>query len=145
MTLSNHVWAADPLPMWGLEWRDPTADRRLLELLLSFPLAAFAYEGSKRGLARTIGRGLLPDAIRLRQTRGGQSMDYAAVMARALPRYQNACGRMAASSTCRSLFDLDTLRISLERVRAGETSGALTSPIDRCVDAGLFLLGQEVV
>jgi asparagine synthase (glutamine-hydrolysing) len=144
MTLSNYVWAADPLPMWGLEWRDPTADRRLLELLLSFPLAAFAPEGCGRGLAREIGRGLLPDAIRLRKTRGGQSMDYAANMARALPRYHDACDRMAASSTCRSLFDMDLLRKSLERVRAGETSGALTSPIDRSIDAGLFLLEQEI-
>lgn len=61
-----------------------------------------------------------------------------------IARYYDVCDRMETSSTCRSLFDMDLLRKSLERVRAGEISGALTSPIDRSIDAGLFLLEQEI-
>jgi asparagine synthase (glutamine-hydrolysing) len=141
--LPNLVWAADPLPQWGVEWRDPTGDRRLLELLLSYPLAAFTQGGRSRGLAREMGCGLLPDAVRLRRTQGQQSADYAAAMSRALPRYGAVQCRMAASPACRSIFDVSTLAVALGRVADGELSGAVTSPIDRCIDAGLFLMEQE--
>ena len=141
--LPNIVWAADPLAQWGIEWRDPLADRRLLELLLSFPLSAFAHQGQSRGLARQLGVGLLPEAIRLRRTQGQQAADYATAMAQQLPRYRALATRMADSHTCRALFDISLLRESLERVGAGELSGELTSPIDRCVDAGLLILEQE--
>jgi asparagine synthase (glutamine-hydrolysing) len=142
-TQSNFVWAADPMAQWGLEWRDPTADRRLMELLLTFPLAAFAHEGRARGLARQLGSDLLPDAVRLRRTQGQQSSDYAAVMACARLRYRAVQDRMSTSSACRSMFDLSALNTALDRVAAGELSGAITSPIDRCIDAGLFLMEQE--
>ena len=141
--LPNFVWAADPLPQWGIEWRDPLGDRRLLELLLSFPLSAFAHEGQSRGLARKLGIGLLPEAIRLRRTQGQQAADYAAAMARQLPRYHTLATRMADSKSCCALFDISLLRASLQRVGAGELSGELTSPIDRCIDAGLLILEQE--
>jgi asparagine synthase (glutamine-hydrolysing) len=142
-TQPNFVWAADPMAQWGLEWRDPTADRRLLEMLLTFPLAAFAPEGRARGLARQMGTDVLPDAVRLRRTQGQQSSDYATAMARAMPRYRAVQDRMSTSAACRDMFDLSALNVALERVAAGELSGAITSPIDRCIDAGLFLMEQE--
>jgi asparagine synthase (glutamine-hydrolysing) len=141
--LANITWAADPLPLWGVEWRDPTADRRLLELLLSFPLAAFAHDGRPRGLARSVARDLLPDAIRLRRTQGQQSSDYATAMAQNLPRYRAAQERMEASDGCRRVFDLSALQSALGRIAAGELSGAITGSIDRCIDAGLFLADME--
>ena len=77
--------------------RDPTSDRRLIEGLLSFPLAAFSYAGRSRGLARELGRGILPDAVRLRRTQGQQAADYACFMTRQSVRYQEAIVAMAAS------------------------------------------------
>jgi len=133
------------MAQWGLEWRDPTADRRLMELLLTFPLAAFAHKGRVRGLARELGTDLLPDAVRLRRTQGQQSSDYAAAMTRAMPRYRAVQDRMSTSAACRSMFDLSALNVALGRVAAGEMSGAITSPIDRCIDAGLFLMEQEQI
>jgi asparagine synthase (glutamine-hydrolysing) len=143
MTQTIAVWAADPLAQWGVEWRDPTADRRLMELLLSFPLAAFAHEGRARGVARHLGRGLLPEAIRLRRTQGQQSADYAVAMAQQMLRYRSLYDRMLASAACRSIFDLPALDSALKRVEMGELSGAIVFPIDRCVDAGVFLMEQE--
>jgi len=143
MTQPIAVWAADPLAQWGVEWRDPTADRRLMELLLTFPLAAFAHEGRARGVARHLGRGLLPEAIRLRRTQGQQSADYAVAMAQQMPRYRALYDRMLTSTACRSIFDLPALDSALKRVEMGELSGAIAFPIDRCVDAGVFLMEQE--
>ena len=145
MTQPIAVWAADPLAQWGVEWRDPTADRRLMELLLSLPLAAFAHEGRARGLARHVGRDLLPDATRLRRTQGQQSADYSAAMAHQLPRYRALQDRMLASTACRSIFDLSALDSALKRVEMGEMSGAISFPIDRCVGAGVFLMEQETI
>jgi asparagine synthase (glutamine-hydrolysing) len=144
-TQPNLVWAADPMAQWGVEWRDPTADRRLIELLLSFPLAAFSHQGRQRGLAREVGRGLLPEAIRQRRTQGQQSADYGASLAREVRRYRVVQDRMAASASCRRIFHLPALNVALDRVAAGELSGAVTSPIDRSIDAGLFLMEQESI
>ena len=141
--LPNFVWAADPLAQWGIEWRDPLADRRLVELLFTFPLSAFAHKGQSRGLARQLGVGLLPDAIRLRRTQGQQAADYATAMAQQLPRYRAVATRMAGSAACCDLFDLSLLQTSLNHVAAGDLSATLTSTIDRCIDAGLMLLEQE--
>ena len=135
-----HQWAADPLAMWRTEVRDPTADRRLVELLVSFPLAAFAQEGRRRGLARELGRGLLPDPVRLRTTRGMQAAGYAASVRRQSESYREAIARIAGSPVCREIFDIAGLRDTLARIERGDRSADRTAPLDRAVDAGLFLL-----
>jgi asparagine synthase (glutamine-hydrolysing) len=142
-TASALIWAADPLPQWDIEMRDPTSDRRLLEGLLSFPLAAFSYAGRSRGLARELGKGILPDAVRLRRTQGQQAADYACSMARQSVRYQEAIAAMAASPVCRSIFDPEAMNRAINMVAGGETSGFLTARLDRAVDAGLFLLSDH--
>ena len=134
------VWAADPLPQWDVEFRDPTNDRRLMELLLSFPLSAFSSAGKSRGLAREVGRGLIPETVRLRRTQGQQSADYASSMAKDLARYRRFADKLAASDACLRMLDLTVLHRAIDAVAAGAISGAITSGIDRAMAAGLFLL-----
>ncbi len=138
-TAPLQVWAADPLPQWGVELRDPTADRRLLETLLAMPLDAFVSGGRMRGLARAVGTGLLPDVVRLRRTQGQQAADYAAVMARSARRYHAAVNRMAESAGCRHIFDLPALHEGIRAVEAGSRALFHSNGIDRVVGAGLFL------
>lgn len=142
-TIPAYVWAADPLAMWGAEWRDPLADKRLIELLLRFPLVAFLHGGRARGLARALGRGLLPEQIRLRTQRGAQSADYAVALSTALPGYRAVTRRMEGSAVCRELFNISSVTAALDRIQAGHLSPEVTSPIDRVIDAGLFLLERE--
>ncbi|WP_245536545.1 asparagine synthase-related protein [Terriglobus saanensis] len=137
------LWAADPLPQWGIEFRDPTSDRRLIELLLSFPLAAFSPAGQSRGLAREAGRGVLPESVRLRRTQGQQSADYSSSMARQCANYRQIAEDMAESPACIRLLDLALLRRAIYAVANGETSPVLTGRIDRAADIGLFLLRQN--
>ncbi|HEX2764619.1 MAG TPA: asparagine synthase-related protein [Allosphingosinicella sp.] len=134
-----HQWAVDPLAMWGTEVRDPTADRRLIELLISFPLHAFQRGGRHRGLAREIGCELLPDSIRLRRTRGMQAADYAVWVMRKSDAYRAAINRIERSPPCRQLLDIPALRRSLDRIEQGDPSTERTSALDRAVDSGLFL------
>ena len=49
--------------MYGLEVRDPLADRRLLEWCLGVPEDQFHREGRGRWLIRRLMRGVLPDSV----------------------------------------------------------------------------------
>jgi asparagine synthase (glutamine-hydrolysing) len=138
-----HQWAADPLAMRGIEVRDPTADQRLVELLISFPLSAFVQEGRTRGLAREVGRGVLPDSVRLRSTRGMQAAGYAASVARQSDRYRAAIDRIGGSPVGRELFDISALRDALARIERGSRSTEWSTLLDRAVDAGLFLVDRS--
>lgn len=134
------LWAADPLPQWGIELRDPTGDRRLVERLLTFPLSAFVQDGRFRGLARELGRGLLPETVRTRRTQGQQAADYAHAVQLHLREYRELAAAMAASASCLEIFDMAAIGRALDLIGAGETSAILTGQLDRACDSGLFLL-----
>ncbi|OGT36922.1 MAG: hypothetical protein A3F11_09085 [Gammaproteobacteria bacterium RIFCSPHIGHO2_12_FULL_37_14] len=59
-----------------LEHLDPTKDRRILEFCLRTPLHIFAEPGRSRLLIREGLKGIIPDAIRQRSTRGMQLADW---------------------------------------------------------------------
>jgi len=50
---------------FGVEWLDPTGDRKLLERLLTVPLHVFVLANRPRGRARELGRGIIPESVRL--------------------------------------------------------------------------------
>jgi asparagine synthase (glutamine-hydrolysing) len=137
------LWSADPLPQWGLDMRDPTTDRRLLEFLLTVPQTAFVQGGRSRGLARELGVAILPDTVRLRRTRGQQGADYAAAMRHQIGRYYEFRHKMAKSPLCRRIFDLEAIQEGLGLVAKGESSLLLCGNLDRAVEAGLFLLAND--
>jgi len=60
---------------FGLEVRDPTQDRRLIELCLAMPEAQFQREGTDRWLIRRAMQRYLPDLVRLNTRRGLQAAD----------------------------------------------------------------------
>lgn len=137
------AWAADPIPQWGIEWRDPTADRRLMECLLSFPLEAFTVGGHYRGLARAMGEGLVPDMVRFRRTQGAQVPETAAIIAKHGSRYRAALEQIAATPDFRALVDIDTLRGSLHRLCEGSQDFILALTVDRAIDVGLFMAAAD--
>jgi asparagine synthase (glutamine-hydrolysing) len=143
LTTPKHVWTAESVPQWGIEWRDPTGDRRLLERLLRYPQSAFHIGGHPRGLAREAMAGLLPDAVRLRRTRGAQAPDAPARIAAHADRYRAALERMRRSSWCRELFDLDAVRRSLEAFAASAQDYDLAVGFDRVFGVGMFLAELE--
>lgn len=138
-TTGPHAFTPDPVAQWGVEWRDPTADRRLVERLLQYPQAAFRVGGRDRGLARAATRGLLPDRVRLRTTRGAQVPEAASLIAARARRYEGALGAMRASAACGELLDLDAVSRSLQALAGGADDLALAIALDRAFDVGLFL------
>lgn len=61
---------------WGLDQRDPTADRRLVEYCLSIPTDRYLVDGVSRAVARTALRDRLPAAVLDERRRGYQAADW---------------------------------------------------------------------
>ena len=61
---------------WGIDLRDPTADRALIEFCLGLPDAAFRRAGETRALARSVFRNRLPPLVLDEVRRGYQAADW---------------------------------------------------------------------
>jgi asparagine synthase (glutamine-hydrolysing) len=142
-TTPRHVFWAEPVLQWGIEWRDPTADRRLLERLLQYPQAAFRTEGLRRGLARSLAKGLLPDSVRLRRTQGAQVPEAPSLIARHAAQYRQAIDAMRRSPACTELLDLKAVDHGLEAIVGGSRDYGEALALDRAFNVGLFLLHLE--
>lgn len=142
-TKSIHHWSADTLVQWGIELRDPTADRRLIECLLSFPREVFLMNGHSRGLARAMCEGCVPDSVRLRYTRGEQSPELAAIAAAHSDTYRAAYERVSQDSDFRRMIDIVPLRRMLDRVCTGHHSLHDTIILGLALDVGLFIADRS--
>jgi asparagine synthase (glutamine-hydrolysing) len=139
VTTPKQTWWPDPVVQWGVEWRDPTIDRRLVERLLQYPQAAFRIGGRERGLARELAAGLLPDRVRLRRTQGAQVPEAPSLIAAHAQRYRAALEVMRRSPACRELFDFDAMQRALDGFASGSLDFQLATALDVAFDAGLFL------
>jgi asparagine synthase (glutamine-hydrolysing) len=139
VTTPPHAWQVDPVAQWGLSLRDPTADRKLMEALLTFPLAAFHPDGWPRGLARQVAIGLLPDPVRLRRARGQQAPERAALVRRAAADYRAAIAEVAASASAAELLDTARLSAALDRLAAGSDDADLAAAFLEALSVGLFV------
>lgn len=61
---------------WGIDMRDPTADRRLVEFCLSVPTGQYLSKGLPRALARRALADRLPASVLEERRRGAQSVDW---------------------------------------------------------------------
>jgi asparagine synthase (glutamine-hydrolysing) len=138
MTAPHTAARVDFMTQFGVEWLDPTADRKLLERLLTFPLHIFRVGNRPRGLARELGRGRLPDSVRLRRDRGTHLPDQTAWFAQCADDYRRAFRKLRESSICAAFLDLSSLEPLLATLCAGGGSAAQALTVHRALDAGLF-------
>jgi len=143
MTSPQPVNRVDFMARFGVEWLDPTGDRKLLERLLTFPLHVFRVGNRPRGLARELGRGLIPDNVRLRRTRNAHFPDETAWFSLRAPDYQTALQSIRDSSTCGFFLDLSSLEPLLQTLCAGRGSAAEALIVHRALDVGLFAVEFE--
>jgi asparagine synthase (glutamine-hydrolysing) len=97
-------------PWFGIETRDPTADRRVVEFCMAVPGSQFLRNGETRSLLRRAMVGRLPDDLRLRSTYGMQGPDWTEW----LPSIRGEIGaeldRLQRSETAVRCLDLPKLR-----------------------------------
>ena len=98
---------------WGIDVRDPTADRALLELCLRIPVEAWIEGGRPRGLARIAFSDRLPEAIVNERRKGLQAADWHLAFDRDLPDISAELERIADCPDAAKLLDIDRMRALL--------------------------------
>ena len=78
---------------FGVEIRDPTRDKRLIEFCINLPENQWVRKGHERRLIRCAMKGHMPDKVRLNTTiRGKQAADW---VQRIMPDWDKACEEIA--------------------------------------------------
>lgn len=95
---------------WGLELRDATADRDLVDFCLSVPGREIRKNGETRLLARRVAAGLLPAAMLSEPRRGYQSADWLTRLAARSGQAHDIIDRFATEPLAADLLDIAALR-----------------------------------
>lgn len=101
--------------LFGIDVRDPTSDRRVIELCLSIPEEQFALGGEPRSLIRRAMRGLLPDAVLDERRKGQQAADWRVGFQEALPGLRAEVARLRNSPFASECLDIDRMEALLDR------------------------------
>jgi asparagine synthase (glutamine-hydrolysing) len=95
---------------WGIDTRDPTADRRLVELCLRIPVEQYLRGGRIRALARDTFADRLPPMILDETRKGLQAADWHEGFTTAQGRAEEEVERLAALGPAQGMFDLERMR-----------------------------------
>ena len=95
---------------WGIDKRDATADRRLVEFCLSLPPDMLMKDGVRRPLARAALQDRLPAAVLDERRKGYQGSDWHRGLTDDLARIQRLVDAIAADPLASSIVDAEMLR-----------------------------------
>lgn len=95
---------------WGIDKRDPTADRRLIDFCASLPLDMLIADGARRPLARASLSDRLPAEVLDQTGKGYQSADWGEALTADLDRVHRLIDRIAADPVAAALIDVEHLR-----------------------------------
>jgi len=99
---------------WGVDHRDPTADRRLVEYCLSVPMEQYLARGEPRALALRALSDRLPREVIAERKRGLQAMDWHEGLTAARAEVAVEVGRLAACAPASQVLDLERMRLMVE-------------------------------
>jgi len=133
---------------WGIETRDPTADKRVFEFCAAIPPEQFLVGGEGRSLIRRAMRGRLPESTLTRQEKGTQAADWYQSLSRIRAELAAELARLEQSPVARGLIDLDLLRSALDpwpatAEEAARRSGLYQSALPRGIAVGVFIRRVE--
>ncbi|HYJ82626.1 MAG TPA: asparagine synthase-related protein [Allosphingosinicella sp.] len=129
---------------WGIDVRDPTADRRLIEFCLTVPPDQYLRGGIRRALARTAFADRLPPAIVNEPLKGYQAADWHEGLEAARDELGGELGRIAACGEADATVDHAKMRALAESMPSGGWHKAATTEkyrlgLLRGVSAGHFI------
>jgi asparagine synthase (glutamine-hydrolysing) len=107
------VYIKGTLAGWGIDLRDPTADRRLIELCLRIPEQHFIAKGVPRALARRAFADRLPQAVISERRRGIQGADWPDAIDAAYTAIARELDSLSRNPDARLLLDLDRMETAL--------------------------------
>lgn len=97
---------------WGIDMRDPTADRRVIELSLRIPERQFILNGETRSLARRAFADRLPPAVVAERRRGAQAADWHVGFANAHSAIGEELAALERNPQAREIIDIDRLMLA---------------------------------
>jgi asparagine synthase (glutamine-hydrolysing) len=95
---------------WGLDTRDPTADRRLFEFCLSVPLEEYLHDGQRRALVRAAFADRLPPVVAEERRKGHQAADWYEGLSAARGEVAEELAAIAACGPARTVLDSDRMK-----------------------------------
>jgi asparagine synthase (glutamine-hydrolysing) len=104
------AWNKGVLAGWGIDQRDPTSDRRVVEFCLSVPPREFLRDGLRRSLARRAFADRLPAAVTMERRRGYQTADWHETLAPLREVVSEEVGHLENNELVGRIFDLPRLR-----------------------------------
>lgn len=105
---------------WGVDLRDATTDRRLIEYCMSIPVEAFLAGGKLRGLAKAAFAGLLPAEVLAERRKGHQSADWYEGFAPQRERIRDEVARLAQVDAASTALDVEAMHRLVEDWPAGD-------------------------
>lgn len=99
---------------WGVDTRDPTTDRDLVEFALKVPARLNADKGIGRAVIRAIMRGRMSETARLRPGRGLQAADWHEGAAANMGWMRSQLDAMRDHDDVRRVIDVDRLSALLD-------------------------------
>lgn len=103
-------WTHAARAWFGVETRDPTSDRRVVEFCLAIPGSQYMRDGRGRMLVRRSMRGLIPESVLERDARGAQASDWSEWLPAMRPGLERDMARIEHSETARRCLDVPRLR-----------------------------------
>jgi asparagine synthase (glutamine-hydrolysing) len=129
---------------WGIDRRDPLADKRLVEYCLSIPTGEYVAGGVQRALAKTLLADRLPQSVLNEQRKGYQAADWHEGLTAARSEITMELERLAASNPAAKTLDLERMKHLVENWPAAgwerpEISQPYRLALMRGISAGHFL------
>jgi asparagine synthase (glutamine-hydrolysing) len=95
---------------WKIDYRDPTADRRLVEFSLRVPAAELIHDGEPRALIRKVLADRAPREVLDNRLRGYQAADWHEWLTKARPDVDDEIARIEMFEPTAELIDVSRLR-----------------------------------
>lgn len=129
---------------WGIDQRDPTADKRLVEYCLSVPMEQYLRDGETRSLGRRALCDRIPQSVLNAPCKGYQAADWHEGLTAARADIEREVGRLAPCEPAARTLDVDRLRKLVEEwPQSGweqqSTISAYRLALLRGISAGHFL------
>lgn len=129
---------------WGLDQRDPTADRRLVEYCLSVPMDEYLHQGRLRSLGRRALSDRLPEAVLNAPRKGYQAVDWHEGLTAARSDIAAEVERLAPCAPAARMLDVDRMHGLVAAMpdsgwERPEVTNAYRLALLRGISAGHFL------
>jgi asparagine synthase (glutamine-hydrolysing) len=129
---------------WGIDVRDPTADRRLIEFCLRVPANQFLRNGIRRALARTAFADRLPAMVLSERLKGYQAPDWHEGLVAGRGELGEELGRIEACGEAAGTVDHSVMRGLADNMptggwHQGDTTQRYRLALLRAVSAGHFI------